>query len=378
MGLSEDGSYIDMVNVTADDEGSKVKGQRSKLRLVLLPLSDVESEQEEAPPTECITCTSHDHASVEAPVDVCWRYLQRLSPWQPTSSSVCLVDSCEAVNATSNCSDETQQTEERISLDSNGADTNTTGNQSESLRITVDNIEIPPIKPKFSDEEAQEVMPESSREVIDKYTGMSDALHCALGEASQEKCRKASNEYQRKREDQRVRKQLRELIKSDDFPVKLKNKNTNKKTKARPKIIITNEEDNDAAIAEELQEKVTKKAAENTKKKSETPLKRSTTTPETPKQPDDDSTKNQLQQFARPDYPESYHNLDFLPYNPLPTQLEELIFPDRSVPLADYDDPYWPIKTDCLALVGELRENPHLASFTGTFLTPEARGAEYV
>ena len=76
------------------------------------------------------------------------------------------------------------------------------------------------------------------------------------------------------------------------------------------------------------------------------------------------------------DYPRAYHSLEFFPYNPLPEQLEKVIFPHRSKPLADYDDPYWPTKTVCLQLVQEVRQNPQLANFPGTFLPPAARGAE--
>lgn len=76
------------------------------------------------------------------------------------------------------------------------------------------------------------------------------------------------------------------------------------------------------------------------------------------------------------EYPRSYHTLQFLPYNPLPDQLEALIFPwrPRNAPLPLYNDPYWPRKQECLELVGELKEDPKLSSFTGTFINPEARG----
>ncbi len=76
------------------------------------------------------------------------------------------------------------------------------------------------------------------------------------------------------------------------------------------------------------------------------------------------------------EYPLSYHSLEFLPYSPLPDQLEKVIFPYRTSPLADHDDPYWPTKVACLDLVQEVRANPQLANFPGTFLPPAARGAE--
>ena len=76
------------------------------------------------------------------------------------------------------------------------------------------------------------------------------------------------------------------------------------------------------------------------------------------------------------EYPSSYRSLEFLPYNPLPVQLEEVVFPDRSHPLASFDDPYWPSKGECLDLVSALRVTGVVSGFTGTFLNPEARGAK--
>ena len=75
-------------------------------------------------------------------------------------------------------------------------------------------------------------------------------------------------------------------------------------------------------------------------------------------------------------YPEAYRVMEFLPYNPLPAQLEEVIFPHRSSPLVLYDDPFWPSKSECLELVYSLKNMQSAMGFTGTFLTPEARGAE--
>ena len=89
-----------------------------------------------------------------------------------------------------------------------------------------------------------------------------------------------------------------------------------------------------------------------------------------------DKVKNLPTPSGQKEYPLSYHSLAFLPYNPLPEQLEKVIFPSRTNPLAAFDDPYWPAKGPCLALVQEVRENPHIASFPGTFLPPAARGAE--
>ena len=76
------------------------------------------------------------------------------------------------------------------------------------------------------------------------------------------------------------------------------------------------------------------------------------------------------------EYPQDYHSLEFLPYNPLPNQLEAAIFPKQPhEPLPLYHDPYWPRKKECLELVKEMRGNAHLVSYMGTSITPEARGA---
>ena len=70
-------------------------------------------------------------------------------------------------------------------------------------------------------------------------------------------------------------------------------------------------------------------------------------------------------------YTRAYRDMEFLPYHALPLSLEEAIFLNRGTPLADYDDPYWPTKLHCLQLV---ESSGNLPKFTGTFLTPEARG----
>ena len=73
----------------------------------------------------------------------------------------------------------------------------------------------------------------------------------------------------------------------------------------------------------------------------------------------------------RTQYTKAYRQMEFLPYHSLPSSLEEVIFPNQGTTLADYDDPYWPTKLHCLQLV---ESSGNLPKFTGTFLTPEARG----
>ena len=85
-------------------------------------------------------------------------------------------------------------------------------------------------------------------------------------------------------------------------------------------------------------------------------------------------------EFSKPkesEYSSVYRNLEFLPYNPLPMELEELIFPKRSRPLAIFDDPYWPSKASCIKLVESLSGSTSaFSTFTGTYLSPEAKGVE--
>lgn len=76
------------------------------------------------------------------------------------------------------------------------------------------------------------------------------------------------------------------------------------------------------------------------------------------------------------DYPSMFHSLEFLPYNPVPERLDTILFPHKESPLPLYDDPYWPSKRECLSLLKEIKAKPNYVAFTGTFITPEARGAE--
>ena len=72
-------------------------------------------------------------------------------------------------------------------------------------------------------------------------------------------------------------------------------------------------------------------------------------------------------------YTEAYRQMEFMSYNALSPPLEELIFSSSSSSsLPEYNDPYWPNKKQCLDLVEDSSES--LPRFTGTFLTPEARG----
>ena len=79
----------------------------------------------------------------------------------------------------------------------------------------------------------------------------------------------------------------------------------------------------------------------------------------------------------RREYPKNLYSVEFLPYHPLPDVLEEVVYPpgDLATPPL-FHDPYWPRKRVCLDLVREMRNIPGVEQYTGTFITPEARGAE--
>ena len=79
----------------------------------------------------------------------------------------------------------------------------------------------------------------------------------------------------------------------------------------------------------------------------------------------------------RREYPKDYHNLEFLPYHPLPDYLETELFPSQATPLPPYHDPYWPRKKECIEMAGVLKGSPGLASYTSTFVSSEARGLRY-
>ena len=69
-------------------------------------------------------------------------------------------------------------------------------------------------------------------------------------------------------------------------------------------------------------------------------------------------------------YTDTYRLMEFPPYSALNPSLEEIVFPDKLNPPAEFDDPFWPTKSQCLELVESTNSLPR---FTGTFLTPEAR-----
>lgn len=77
------------------------------------------------------------------------------------------------------------------------------------------------------------------------------------------------------------------------------------------------------------------------------------------------------------EYPKDYHTLEFLPYHPLPDKLEAVVFPSRATPLSEHDDPYWPRKKECVDMARDLKGGQGLASYTSTFIAPEARGIRY-
>ena len=79
------------------------------------------------------------------------------------------------------------------------------------------------------------------------------------------------------------------------------------------------------------------------------------------------------------EYSVVFRNLEFLPYHPLPVELDEVVFPERSRPLEIFDDPYWPNKASCVRLVEKLGSaDSGVSTYTGTYLSPNAKGTKLV
>ena len=196
-----------------------------------------------------------------------------------------------------------------------------------------------------------------NKEIKKAYSELNEALNCVLGEGSDERCEKTNHEYHTKLQQRQVEK-LSEKVNDEIERVdtkhnrKVRHKGTENKRSAFDEMSVFEHFD-----SEEWQgPKITVDA--QGRKMGEATL------------PD-----NSKPLYNR-EYPDSYHKMNFLPYNPLPEQLEAIIFPKTVSPLVTFDDPYWPGKQECLQLVQKLRVNPKFASFTGTFIIPEARGAE--
>lgn len=133
----------------------------------------------------------------------------------------------------------------------------------------------------------------------------------------------------------------------------------------------------------EQREKMMKKETKSPSKNKKKPVPTTSSPPaETPQpSPSSDSTKPDLPEVKKhskkSSYSTIYRNLEFLPYNPLPSELDDLIFPDKSRPLALFDDPFWPGKANCISLAESLEgTTSSMSAYTGTYLSPKSKGIE--
>ena len=201
-------------------------------------------------------------------------------------------------------------------------------------------------------------------DVKETLSDLSEALECATGEGRVEKCQQMQQQFQEKRKTKRLK--LTTITESS----------------------IDGEEGGDIGTMDIDEAKKPKKNIQDGHELSmfdrvefEPQFPRDT---DRPKASGSDPTKlldpdELIKAMNNPpprEYPQMYYNLEFLPYNPIPERLDSMLFPFKESPLPLYDDPYWPMKKECLNLLGEIRAKPNYVAFTGTFITPEARGAE--
>ena len=181
----------------------------------------------------------------------------------------------------------------------------------------------------------------------DTFPKVSTALNCAVAENGQSDCLLALQQQLRQAEQRRI--EQREKVMKREIE-KREGRVSGTKLKVEKEVPVSK-------LKVEKEEPV-----------SENP------TPNIPvdKQPTDKNLGKL--KSKKSEYSAVYQALEFLPYNPLPTHMEELIFPEHSRPLAIFDDPYWPNKASCIKLVESLKGTSALSTFTGTYLSPEAKG----
>ena len=192
---------------------------------------------------------------------------------------------------------------------------------------------------------------------------LNEALECATtGEEGTEKCRQTKEHFREKR---KIR--LRNISEHPLEPEREKKDTEIGWDLEKPPKLVKTQDTDELSMFEhvEITSQFPRRAKEPAAISSD-PL----------KSIEDSELLKALNNPAPREYPQTYHSLEFLPYNPLLEELDSAIFPNKDMPLPLYDDPYWPSKRDCLVLLGEIRAKPNYVTFTGTFITPEARGAE--
>ena len=200
-------------------------------------------------------------------------------------------------------------------------------------------------------------------DVKETLSDLSEALECATGEGGVEKCQQMQQQFREKRKSKRIKLTTITEPSSDSEEMQDTGSVEIGKTK-KPTIIQDGHELSmfDHVVFEsQVPRNINKPKATGTD-----PTKLAT--PE-------DLIKAMNNPPPR-EYPQMYYSLEFLPYNPIPERLDAMLLPFKENPLPLYDDPYWPTKRECLNLLEEMRAKPNYVTFTGTFITPEARGAE--
>ena len=191
---------------------------------------------------------------------------------------------------------------------------------------------------------------------------LSEALECATGEGGVEKCQQMQQQFREKRKSKRIK--LTPITDSPSGGEELDDTGSVESGKAKKPTVIQDGHElsmfDHVVFEAQVPRDPKPKAAGTDPTKLATP---------------EDLIKAMNNPPPR-EYPQMYYNLEFLPYNPIPDRLDAMLLPFKESPLPLYDDPYWPTKRECLNLLGEIRAKPNYVTFTGTFITPEARGTE--
>lgn len=198
-------------------------------------------------------------------------------------------------------------------------------------------------------------------DVKEALSDLSVALECAIGEGGVEKCQQKQQQFQEKRKSKRIKlTTITDQAHSDDSSLDLG------EAKKR-KMILQDGDGHELSMFDHVV------FESQFPRDADRPIAAGT---DPSKLASADDLVSAMANSPPREYPQMYYNLEFLPYNPIPDRLDSMLFPYKENPLPLYDDPYWPTKRECLNLLGEIRAKPNYVAFTGTFITPEARGAE--
>lgn len=203
-------------------------------------------------------------------------------------------------------------------------------------------------------------------DVKETLSELSEALECAAGEGEAEKCQQMQQQFLKKRKSKRIK--LTTITESSDEPEEGEDTGSMEVGKAKKlKEII--QDGHELSMFDHVVFE-----PQFPRKTDDRPYKATSTDPT--KLLTQEDLINAMNNPPPREYPQMYYNLEFLPYNPIPERLDAMLLPFKENPLPLYDDPYWPTKRECLNLLGEIKGKPNYVTFTGTFITPEARGAE--